>query len=381
MKIIMFSEAFGGNTTTFINNEIKYLSQNHELKFLCTKKIESGIFNYDNVDLVEYKPNKIVNKLKWWLWQSDLYLNFYNRTFSKNVNEVVEKFKPDVIHCHFAYEALMLLDNLNDIGKYIIVIHFHGYDASSMLRKKSYVKKLQYYLSKENIYSIVVSKQIRSNLKEKGIDVTKSKKLHCGIDISLFSSNNKENKFKNNVFLQVSSLAEKKGHEYTLQAFSRFIRNHSNSNFVLQLTGGGDRMKVLRELSKDLGIESKIQFLGFVSPQEAKELMQNADFFIHHSITSSDGDQEGIPTAIMEAMAMELPILTTKHAGIPELVEDGINGYLVDEKDIDALAKRMEDILSWDKLPNNRKVIEERFNYITHNLMLEEFYKNIYFIQ
>ena len=377
MKILMFSQGYGGNTTTFINNEVQFLSERHELKYLCTEKRNGIGDNFNNVDIIDYKPNKIVNRVKWWLWKADLYLNFYNSEFSKKVTKAVENFAPDVIHCHFAYEALMLLDNLKNVDNYKIVLHFHGYDASSMLRKKSYVKHLKFYLNKPNIQAFVVSERIRKNLSEKGINVANTKRLHCGIDLSLFKNEREIESKKNKTFLQVSSLAEKKGHEYTLQAFSILLSSNIKFNCTLVLTGGGKRLEYLKKLAIELGVEKSVKFVGFVSPSKAKELLQKANFFVHHSITSEDGDQEGIPTAIMEAMAMELPILSTNHAGIPELVEDGVNGYLVDEKDIESYARRMQDILSWNKQPQNRKVIEERFNYVTHNLMLEEFYKSV----
>ncbi|MCK5763860.1 MAG: glycosyltransferase, partial [Clostridiales bacterium] len=220
--------------------------------------------------------------------------------------------------------------------------------------------------------------RIRTNLDEQGVDISSMKKLHCGIDLSLFENNKETESVKTKIFLQVSSLVDKKGHEYTLEAFSIFLKSSNNFKCKLILTGGGERIQELKNLAIELGVDNSVEFLGFVSPQKAKELMQNADFFVHHSITSKSGDQEGIPTAIMEAMAMELPILSTKHAGIPELVEDGVNGYLVEEKDVELYAKRMQDILSWKKQTQNRKVIEDRFNYITHNLMLEEFYESIF---
>jgi len=377
MKILMFSQGYGGNTTTFINNEVQFISQKHELKYLCTEKREGIGEEFNNVEVAPYNYYTFINRIKWKLWQYDLFLTFYDKGFSDKVSSIVEDFNPDVIHCHFAYEALILLDNLREISRYKIVLHFHGYDASSMLRKKSYVNKLKYYLRKDNVKAFVVSERIRSNLRGQGIDVTKTKKLHCGIDLKLFERNRIEKINNKKIFLQVSSLAEKKGHEYTLRAFSSFLKSISNVDCKLVLTGGGERLAKLKQLAVDLGVENNVEFVGFVTPSIAKELMQEADFFVHHSITSKDGDQEGIPTAIMEAMAMELPILSTFHAGIPELVEDEVNGYLVDEKDVKNYAKRMLDILSWNKQPQNRKVIEEKFNYTSHNLMLEEFYENI----
>lgn len=373
----MFSEIFGGNTTTFINNEVQYFSQMHELKYMCTKKAQAGIFIYENIEEIEYKPNKIKNKIKWWLWQLDLYLNFFDSKFSNQVNKIIKEFDPDIIHCHFGYEALILLDNLENLDKHKIIIHFHGYDATAMLKRSSYVKRLKEMLQKKNVYPIFVSKYLKNHLEQKGIDTSRGTVLYCGIDLSKFIRPN-ENNNKNDeiVFLQVSSLSEKKGHEYTIQAFALFLNNKKEKKYRLILTGDGDRKTLLEQLVKQLNIQNYVDFVGFISPEKAKILMAKADVFLHHSVTARDGDKEGIPTALMEAMAMELPVISTYHSGIPELIIDGVNGYLVEEKDIDSYVKRMEDVISMGKIKRNRKVIEDGFEMQRHNEILERIYCN-----
>ena len=79
----------------------------------------------------------------------------------------------------------------------------------------------------------------------------------------------------------------------------------------------------------------------------------------------------------MEAMAMELPVLSSYHSGIPELVTDGVNGYLVNERDIDTYALRMADIISWGKMKVNREVIADEFEIKKHIAKLEAFYLKI----
>ena len=86
--------------------------------------------------------------------------------------------------------------------------------------------------------------------------------------------------------------------------------------------------------------------------------------------------KEGIPNAIMEAMAMELPVISTWHAGIPELVEDGVNGYLIEERNVEAYAKRMLDILHWKRIPANRFKIIEKFSIESHYKELTNIYLN-----
>lgn len=368
----MYADAFGGNTTTFINNEIEYLTERHNLTFACIVKKDSGIFTFDNVVKLPFK-NSLISKI---LDRLDISLRYKDENFKKELNSLVERISPDIIHCHFGKEALKIIDNINN-KNIPIVIHFHGYDASSALRKKSYVKRLKEVLSRNNIYPVFVAHYLKKNLEKVNIKIKNDQILHCGINLSKFdikkSTKNKD-KF---IFLQVSSLVEKKGHEYTIKAFSKFLEKQVKEDFKLILTGDGERKKVLQNLVNDLDLNNYVEFTGFVTPDEAIKLMMEADVFVHHSITASNGDQEGIPTAIMEAMAMKLPILSTIHSGIPELIKDNVNGYLIEEKDIDTYALKMEKILSWKELDINRDVIKNEFEMNNHNITLESLYKKI----
>lgn len=368
----MYSNSFAGHTQTFIGQDVIHLSKKHHLLYLCNTIHDSQKTSSDKIKVIPKYSMSFIQKL---LWKYDIRLDCHNRHFKKQLNAIINEHKPDVIHCQFGIEAIYLIDNLKDTS-IPLVIQFRGFDASSMLRKNSYVKRLQEILDRKNYYSIFVSNSLKHNLQKYHINVTNSMILYSGIDLDKFTRKNKKSN-STFIFLQVSSLVEKKGHEYTLRAFAEFLRLQQSKNFKLILTGDGERKDQLQELCNDLNIADYVEFVGFVSPLEAKELMQNANVFVHHSITPENGDEEGIPNALMEAMAMELPVLSTYHAGIPELVQDGIHGYLVKEKDIHAYAQRMSDILSWDKMRINRDVIEEKFEINKHIKKLEAFYKKM----
>lgn len=368
MKILMYADGFGVKTQTFITQDVKYLSKNHEVVFVCTHLYNDISIENITIKQIPFKHSYLQKKL----WQYDVHLSYHNSHFKKQLNKIIDEFKPDLIHCQFGIESLKLIDNIEN--KTIpLVIQFRGYDASRMLNKKSYVKQLQKVLNQENYYSIFVAKSLRENLKEHAINIENNIILHSGINLNKFI---REEDVEHNdfTFLQVSSLNPKKGHEYTLKAFAKFLSLQKSKEYKLILTGDGERKIQLVHLTKELKIENHVKFIGFVSPQEAKVLLQNADVFVHHSITPEDGDEEGIPNALIEAMAMELPVLSTYHAGIPELVSDGVNGYLVKEKDVDAYASRMSDIIGWKKLKVNREVVAEEFEIEKHIARLEAFY-------
>jgi colanic acid/amylovoran biosynthesis glycosyltransferase len=138
-------------------------------------------------------------------------------------------------------------------------------------------------------------------------------------------------------FLQACRLIEKKGLPTALRAFAKFAAAHPKSIFTI--AGEGAEEARLRELAAGLGIADRVRFAGFVSQAELCALFAQAHFFIHPSETGPDGNQEGVPNAMLEAMATGLPVLATRHGGIPEAVEDGVGGVLVAERDADGLAK------------------------------------------
>lgn len=369
MNILMYSNSFGGHTPTFIMQDVDHLSKNNNLLYICNTILDSGATRYDNIKVIQAYPMTLLQRA---MWKFDIHLSYKNKHFRKELTQAIHEFKPDLIHCQFGIESLRLIDNLED-NTIPVVIQFRGFDASKMLTKKSYVKRLKEILNKDNYYSIFVANSLRKNLKKHDINVQNSMILHSGIDLNKFKKE-KDKEKDTFVFLQVSSLAEKKGHEYTLKAFAKFLSTQTSKNFKLILTGDGARKILLQNLVNTLGINDYVDFVGFVSPTEAKELMQDADIFLHHSITPANGDEEGIPNALMEAMAMELPVLSTYHAGITELVTDGINGYLVQEKDVNTYALRMVDIISWKKMKENRDVIANEFEIGLHIQKLEAYY-------
>ena len=368
----MYADGFGVPTQTFITQDVKYLAENHEIMFVCT--IQRSDEKIENVT-VKHLPLKqsLWNKV---LWKFDMALNLQNHRFQEEVSQIIKDFQPDVIHCQFGIEALNFIDNLEDTS-IPLVIQFRGYDASRMLHKKTYVKRLREVMSRKNYYSMFVADSLRKNLNCYGISTERSMILHSGIDLTRFKIEKLHQKNDPFVFLQVSSLKAKKGHKYTIEAFAKFLKNQTNKAYLLKLTGDGEERAELEALTIQLGIADKVDFIGFVSPAEAKVLLEEADVFVHHSITPDDGDEEGIPNAVMEAMAMELPVISTYHAGIPELVTDGVHGYLVEEKDVESYAKRMQDILTWGRQPQNRERIEEEFEINYHIQKLVHFYKQM----
>ena len=139
--------------------------------------------------------------------------------------------------------------------------------------------------------------------------------------------------------LQVSRLISKKGLGDTIRAF-RTVRNQF-PDARLWIAGDGPLRADLERQTSSLGLEDSVRFLGFLEPDALLGRLHEADLFVHPSSTSESGDREGIPNSMLEAMATGLPPITTRHAGIPEAIKDGWNGWMVPERSPDRLAERM----------------------------------------
>jgi colanic acid/amylovoran biosynthesis glycosyltransferase len=124
-------------------------------------------------------------------------------------------------------------------------------------------------------------------------------------------------------------------------------------------------------------ISDRVEFVGRVVRRQVSDLMRSADVFVHHSVTGSDGDMEGIPTVIMEAMSTGLPVVSTKHSGIPELVDHGRDGFLVSERDVEGYAAALLSFRTADPAMGKsaRKKIEEKFNIAVQNAELKRIYR------
>lgn len=379
MKILIFVKTFANPTLTFVYNEILALSQKAEVLVITTERKNDQLFPFNNVVEIPFFKQNTYSKIQLKMQFNDFEFAFRNKNFGKRIQEVVEDFKPDVIHSHFGFESWLLLKNIN-ISHIPIHVSFHGYDASHKLRSKRYLETLKKYLSLSYVKPIFVSKYMLANVMDKtGLDLKqKSDILYYGINCDFFKRVVIEEQKQKKIFLQISSFADKKGHFFTVNAFKKFLERKKNpEDFKLILAGDGHLLNSIKELVTSLKINSYVEFPGLVNKDGAKELMQKADYFVHHSVTSEPvGDMEGIPNALIEAMSMELPVISTYHSGIPELVENEVNGYLVKERDIDTYSQKMEEILTWNYLSINREKVFSQFEQNKHCEKLIRIYEN-----
>ncbi|MFA5258248.1 MAG: glycosyltransferase [Opitutales bacterium] len=217
-----------------------------------------------------------------------------------------------------------------------LVVHFHGYDASL---HKWFENDAAFYRSLFQTARkiIVVSKAMKQRLIAAGAPADKLVLNPYGVDVNQWTpavaGNNPP------MFLAVGRFVEKKRPALTIRAFARMLETVPEA--TLYMIGDGDLLAECRKLAADLHIEDKVCFTGVQSREMVHVYMSRARAFVQHSAVAANGDSEGLPVGILEAGSMALPVVSTFHAGIPDAVRDGLDGFLVKEGDVEAMSDAM----------------------------------------
>jgi colanic acid/amylovoran biosynthesis glycosyltransferase len=240
----------------------------------------------------------------------------------------------DVILCHFGFNGV-LANKLRDIGVLDgkIATIFHGYEISAKVALQRY-KQDYHRLFKQTSMQLPVNTLWQQKLIELGCSEQKILVQRMGVDLNLFRFQPIHAISDCLQIFTVARFAEKKGLEYGLRALALL---GEGINFHYNLAGFGELADSLKSLVRELKLERNVSFLGPLNQHQVIEQMQAADIFLQPSITATNGDMEGVPVAIMEAMAMGAVVVSTMHSGIPELLIHGQHGLLSEERDVKGL--------------------------------------------
>jgi colanic acid/amylovoran biosynthesis glycosyltransferase len=212
------------------------------------------------------------------------------------------------------------------------VVQGHGIDLSAALREPEMAKRYLHYKSAQAV--LTRSEFHRRRLINLGLS---SQRVHVnrgGVDVPVRPP---ERKFAHKRFLAIGRMAPKKGPIYLLEAFR--LAAAQDFDITLDFIGDGPLFPAARQFVDACGLGTRVRLHGFGSEETKQRLLLECDVFIQHSITDPEtGDEEGLPASIQEAMAHGMAVISTRHAGIPEVVEEGITGWLVDETDVEKMA-------------------------------------------
>lgn len=322
-----------------------------------------------------------------------------NNTLSERISEIwnvltrdsisylkmTEQTRLDLIHCHFSLDGIYALDlaRKKDIP---LITTLHGFDVTTKSHKWLLSKSptyINYFFNQNKLKNgehkfLCVSDFIYNTAINNGFNENNLIKHYIGIDVDKYNIREKAEEQK--IILHVARLVEKKGTATLISAMRNISRNFPE--YKLVIIGEGPLQVQLLEQAKGLNLENNISFLGAKSHVEVMQWMRKASLLVLPSITAKNGDAEGLGMVLLEAAATGVPLIGTNHGGIPEVIKDSINGYLVNEKDADMLQDRISYLLNNDSVRHQmgraaRDVINRDFNIHIQSAKLEDIYQKL----
>jgi colanic acid/amylovoran biosynthesis glycosyltransferase len=401
MKIAFIVSRFPILSETFILNQITgLLDMGHNVEIFADfstneKKVHSDVEKYHLIERTHYVMPR--NKIKRVLKATYLIMTNFHKSplkILKSLNMIRygkdtlslrlfyyalipslgEGF--DIIHCHFGPNGIVGV-YLKEIGvSRKCITSFHGYDVNSY--PKAAGKKVYDHLFKKGDLFTCNTEFTKKRVAELGCNERKIMILPVGLGIEKFRFSERRVLDKESIkILTVGRLIEEKGHRYAIEAISEVVRRYANIEYII--AGDGPLRSELENLVSKLGIENYVKFLGVVDQNEVLKLLQRAHIFILPSVVARSGGTEAQGLVLQEAQAAGLPVVSTLTGGIPEGVLNGKSGFLVPERDVGALAKKIEYLVEhpelWSEMGRcGRKFVEERYDIQKLNQRLVQIY-------
>jgi colanic acid/amylovoran biosynthesis glycosyltransferase len=286
---------------------------------------------------------------------------------------------PALIHANFGTDGLIVLPLARAMGLPLIT-SLRGYDVTRsdrVLLRSGRFSWMRYAVGKKRLQSegalfLAVSDALRDQAIARGYPEARTLTHYNGVDLERFPAD--ETVAEPDLILHVARLVEKKGTQVLIEA----MRHLTGARLVI--IGDGHLRPALTRQAHEFG--DRIRFLGALSSDEVTKWMKRASVLAAPSVTAADGDAEGLPNVVVEAAAARLPVVGTIHSGIPEAVEDGTTGFLVPERNVEALAARLATLLGSESLRREmgaaaRRLAERKFDRQMLTARLEAIYDEV----
>jgi glycosyltransferase involved in cell wall biosynthesis len=370
-NVLIYCEELLRPSATFIRSQAEALRQ-FTPYYVGTRRIRSLPLPEDHTIVVN--PWHKVGIWKEWLYHyGQIAPGFLPR---------VRQLQPQLIHAHFGPGGVAALPLARQL-KIPLIVTFHGYDATvkEEFAQHSFYSHRRYIRYKEVLKAeaarfIAVSNFIRDQLIEQGFPAEKVIVHHIGVNTQAFHCDPKI--VRQPIVLFVGRLVEKKGCEYLIRAMAQVQAQHPEAELVI--IGDGPLRSQLEQLATRL--PGCYQFLGTQPPEVVRQWMNRAHLLCVPSITAANGDSEGSPIVILEAQAMGLPVVGSRHSGIPDVLVHGQTGLLAAERDWQGLATHIlalwQDHALWQRLSEQaQQQVRSMFDIRHQTSKLEAIYQQV----
>lgn len=402
MKIAFLVSRFPSVAETFVLNQIVGLIElGHDVHIFADGSVKNVAIhdNYGKYGLLKHThyygipKNKILRILKAILLIMRYAPSHYDVIFrSLNVYRcgkpslslnllfmsiaLLERGPFDIIHAQFGTLGLVAVPLKQILSSNCrVVTSIRGSDVTKFLQKHPGAYN---GLFREGDLFLPVCEFLRERLIQEGCEKKKIVVHYSGIDCKKFEYVQRQRVSGEPIkVLTIARLVEKKGVAFAIEAVARLLSKGEKIEFTV--VGDGMLRQSLQQLIEDMGIGRHVRLVGSKTHEQVKMFLEQSHVLIAPSLTSESGDQEGIPNAIKEAMASGLPVISTFHSGIPELVSDGVSGLLVPERDATALADALAYLINHPEVCKEmgqagRRQVEQKFDTNVLSKQLEELY-------
>ncbi len=365
-KVAVFSSRFLHYSQTFVFDEIRY-----HARYLAEVFTRERL----NAEKFPFSPVHSLTGLEAFAYRTTLLSPTFFRLFREG--------RFDLVHAHFGSGACYALPYCTRF-RLPLVVTFHGYDVPLLLSSERFHPANWAYwacsrwLFRRADLLLAVSEDLRSLLISAGAPAEKVAVHRLGIDTML--PPRVERTDEKMVVLMAGRMVEKKGFEYGIRAFAQALKKHPALR--LRLVGDGERRRDYERLIGSLGLSGKVEMTGILSHAELLETMRRSDIVLVPSVTARNGDREGIPMVVYEAAALGMPMIASKHGGMPEVIADGVTGLLVPERDVAALAGALRQLIENPALRQSlgeaaRRKAQSEFDIRQRITALEERYDEL----
>ena len=342
-------------------------------------------FKRENADRFPFEPIRFVHRSS---------LRWLRRIWNVQIRKIPQQAYPDevssmgilltadrcqLLHIYFGNNGLFWLPLLRRC-QVPALVSFHGADVQVNVDSPA-ARRLFQDLFASCALVLARSESLASSLVGLGCSPNKLRIQRAGVPLDTFRYFARQRPTDGAwQLLQACRLIEKKGLELTLRAFAAFSKRYPNAK--LTVAGDGPLRGSLENLATDLQLNGRIEFAGFVTQSTLLTLYQNSHLFLHPSEQTPDGNREGVPNSLLEAMATGLPCIATRHGGIPEAVTHLESGVLVPESDLAGIENWLDRLAADDRLRDSlgkraAQTIKEKFDLTTQIEKLEEIYLSL----
>jgi colanic acid/amylovoran biosynthesis glycosyltransferase len=387
LPVATFVERYLRPTQTFIYRQMQEIP-GCQVQFIARYRLPDTPYPTENVRFLNEAPQDHLVGVAQTLFLLRRRLTgryaFLNHRETRALRGVLDETKPAVMHSHWGPDAMCVAPVCFQ-RRLPHLVHFHGYDVSRLASDERYRHSL-HKLFKTMSLAITVSEHMRQRVIALGCPPERVACHHTGVPEQYFASRQREFRADNEfVIVQAGRMNPKKGHRYTLEALATLRSSWPTSapRLRLVIAGTGPEEQNLRRQIEALHLADCVDLLGYQTQEAVLQWMCRADTLIVPSHTAPDGDIEGVPNVVVEALAAGLPIVATDHGGIPEPVRYSERGWLVPEKDSAALADRLRRLALTPnlqtKLSNEGRIIaREGFHLPTQNARLAALYQHLH---